>query len=88
MLAKKDPRQDRRDNIYRFHTLHELLDLYSDFLSTHQMEAVIRDSGRIFVERDTASEQETRLQFIKKCEYIMETLVSMKEAGIRHGMAG
>ena len=77
---------DRRNNIFRFHTLLELLDHYSDFLSAQQMEAVIRDSARIFVERDWASEQQTRLQFIKKCEYIMEALVSMKEATVRHGI--
>lgn len=77
---------DRRNNIFRFHTLLELLDHYSDFLSAQQMEAVIRDSARVFVERDWASEQQTRLQFIKKCEYIMEALVSMKEATVRHGM--
>ena len=87
MQARNDPGSDRRNNIYRFHTLLELLDHYSEFLSAQQMEAVIRDSARVFVERDWASEQETRLQFIKKCEYIMEALVSMKEATLKHGMA-
>ena len=77
---------DRRNNIYRFHTLLDLLEHYSEFLSAQQMEAVIRDSARIFVERNWISEQETRLQFIKKCEYVMEALVSMKEATLRHGM--
>jgi hypothetical protein len=77
---------DRRNNIFRFHTLLELLDHYSDFLSAQQMEAVIRDSAKVFLERDWASEQQTRLQFIKKCEYIMEALVSMKEATVRHGL--
>jgi hypothetical protein len=71
---------ERRNNIYRFHTLMELLDHYSDFLSAQQMEAVIRDAAKVFVERDWAGEQETRLQFVKKCEYIMEALVTMKEA--------
>jgi hypothetical protein len=71
---------ERRINIYRFHTLMELLDHYSDFLSAQQMEAVIRDAAKVFVERGWASEQETRLQFVKKCEYIMEALVTMKEA--------
>ncbi len=84
MLAQNG--SDRRNNIFRFHTLLELLGHYSDFLSAQQMEAVIRDSARVFVERDWASEQQTRLQFIKKCEYIMEALVSMKEATVRHGM--
>jgi hypothetical protein len=86
MQARNDPGSDRRNNIYRFHTLLELLDHYSEFLSAQQMEAVIRDSARVFVERDWASEQETRLQFIKKCEYIMEALVAMKEATLKHGM--
>jgi hypothetical protein len=71
---------DRRNNIYRFHTLLELLDHFSQHLSAQQMEAVIRDSARGFVERGWASEQETRLQFIKKCEYIMDALVTMREA--------
>ena len=87
MLAKNDSGSERRNNIYRFHTLLELLDHYSEFLSAQQMEAVIRDSARIFVERDWVSEQETRLQFIKKCEYIMEALVAMKEAALKHGIA-
>jgi hypothetical protein len=77
---------DRRNNIYRFHTLLELLDHYSEFLSAQQMEAVIRDAAKVFVERDWASEQETRLQFIKKAEYIMEALVTMKAATLKHGM--
>ena len=88
MLSRNDSGSDRRNNIYRFHTLMELLDHYSEFLSAQQMEAVIRDSARVFVERDWASEQETRLQYIKKCEYIMEALVAMKEASFKHGIAG
>lgn len=76
---------ERRNNIYRFHTLLELLDNYSEFLSAQQMEAVVRDAAKVFVERHWASEQETRLQFVKKCEYIMEALVTMKEAIMRPG---
>lgn len=76
---------ERRNNIYRFHTLLELLDHYSEFLSAQQMEAVVRDAAKIFVERNWASEQETRLQFVKKVEYIMEALVTMKEATVKHG---
>lgn len=78
--------QDRRSHTFRFQTLLELLDHYSDFLTAQQMEAVIRDSARIFVERDFVNEQQTRLEFIKKCEYIMEALVSMKEATVHHGI--
>lgn len=85
MLAHNGSGSDRRSNIYRFHTLLELLEHYSEFLSAQQMETVIRDSSQVFAERDWASEQETRLQFIKKCECIMEALVSMKEAAFRHG---
>ncbi|HLP40792.1 MAG TPA: hypothetical protein VK465_04735 [Fibrobacteria bacterium] len=76
---------ERRNDIYRFHTLLELLDHYSEFLSSQQMEAVIRDAAKVFVERHWASEQETRLQFVKKCEYIMEALVIMKEATLHPG---
>lgn len=86
MQGRNDPGADRRNNIYRFHTLLELLEHFSDFLSAQQMEAVIRDSARVFVEREWASEQETRLQFIKKCEYLMEALVAMKESSVRHGL--
>ena len=78
MLASNG--SDRRNNIFRFHTLLELLENYSQSLSAQQMEAVIRDSARGFVEREWASEQETRLQFIKKCEYVMEALVTLREA--------
>ncbi len=77
---------ERRNNIFRFPTLLDLLNHYSEFLSAQQMEAVIRDASRLFVERVWGSEQDTRLQFIKKCEYIMEALVSMKEATTRHGI--
>ena len=79
---------ERRNNIYRFHTLLELLDHYSEFLSAQQMEAVVRDAAKVFVERHWAREQETRLQFVKKCEYIMEALVTMKEATLRHDFSG
>jgi hypothetical protein len=85
MLGQKGG-DERRNNIYRFHTLLELLDHYSEFLSAQQMEAVIRDAAKVFVERSWASEQETRLQFIKKTEYIMEALVTMKAATLKHGI--
>jgi hypothetical protein len=85
MLDKKGG-DERRNNIYRFHTLLDLLDHYSEFLSAQQMEAVIRDTAKVFVERSWASEQETRLQFIKKTEYIMEALVTMKAATLKHGI--
>lgn len=84
MLAPNS--SDRRNTVFRFQTLLELLSHYSEFLTAQQMEAVTRDSARIFVERDWASEQQTRLEFIKKCEYIMEALVSMKEATVKHGI--
>ena len=77
---------ERRNHTFRFQSLLELLDHYSDFLTAQQMETVIRDSARIFVERDFVNEQQTRLEFIKKCEYIMEALVSMKEATVQHGI--
>ena len=77
---KPSGRNERRNNIYRFHTLLEMLDHYGQSLSAQQMEAVIRDTAKVFLERDWASEQETRLQFIKKCEYVMEALVTMKGA--------
>lgn len=86
MLAKKDSKNDRRNDIYLFHTLFELLEYYAEFLSAQQMETVIRDSAQLFVERGSASERETRLQYIKKCEQLMEALVSMKESGLRHGI--
>ena len=88
MQGRNDPGAERRTNIYRFHTLLELLEYFSEFLSAQQMEAVIRDSARVFMEREWASEQETRLQFVKKCEYLMEALVALKESAVRHGLPG
>ena len=87
MQARSESGSERRNTIYRFHTLLELLDHYSEFLSAPQMEAVIRDSAKVFVERDWATDQVTRLQYIKKCEYLMETRVAMKEATLKHGLA-
>ena len=87
-MQGRNDASERRNDIYRFHTLLELLDHYSEFLSAQQLEAVIRDSAQGFQERDVASEQETRLQYVKKCEYIMEALVAMKEGALRHGLAG
>lgn len=86
MRGRHETAGERRNDIYRFHTLQEMLEYFSDFLSAQQMEAVIRDSARVFVEREWASEQESRLQFIKKCEYVMEALVAMKEGALRHGL--
>ena len=86
MHGSEEPGSERRNAEYRFQSLLELLEYYSEFLSDQQCEAVIRDSARVFVERGYVSEQETRLQFVKKCEYLMEALVAMKEVSIRHAL--
>lgn len=78
-------KQERRQQIFRFQTLVELLAHYSEFLTHHQMEMVVKDSARLFLDRDNADEQQSRLEYIKKCEYIMEALVAMKAATVHHG---
>ncbi len=76
---------ERREPIFRFQSLLELLGHYSEFLTAQQMEAVIRDSSQTFMERSNGDANQSRLEFIKKCEYIMEALVAMKAATVKHG---
>lgn len=84
-MVSRKLEKERRNTVFRFQTLLELLGHYSDFLTPQQMETVVRDSARLFLERDEADDRKTRLEYIKKCEYIMEALVAMKEATVHHG---
>lgn len=80
------PIKDRRSEDYHFYSLMELFEYFSNFLSREEMDTVVRESAQGFVPRQFESEEGTRLQFVKKCEYGMDTLAQLKEAGVYTGL--
>lgn len=72
---------ERRTDAYPFKTLRDLIVHYSDFLPMQKIEAAIQASATIFSCRHTASREEERLQFIKRCESALKAdLVMLQEA--------
>lgn len=78
--------KERRSEDYHFYSLMELFEYYSNFLSREEMDTVIRESAQGFVPHQFESEEMTRLQFVKKCEYGMDTLAQLKDAVVYTGL--
>lgn len=75
---------ERRNDTYHFQTLRDLIVHYSDFLPMQKIESTIQESAHIFSCRRTASREEERLQFIKRCESSLKAdLVMLQEAFAR-----
>ena len=73
------PLDERRTDRYTFTSLKGMLKYFSAYLEKQEIEEVVEASKVGFVERKDATAEDTKLQFIKKCEY---TLVRMlKTAG-------
>ncbi len=81
-----NPRKERRSEEYHFYSLMELFEYFSNFLSREEMDTVVRESAQGFVPRQYETEEVTRLQFVRKCEYAMDTLAQLKEAGVYTGL--
>ena len=81
-----NPNKDRRSEDYNFHSLMALFEYFSNSLSSEEMDNVVRESSQGFSPRQFESEEITRLQFLKKCEYGMDTLAQLKEVGVYTGL--
>ncbi len=79
-------KKERRSEEHHFYSLMELFEFFSNFLSLEEMDTVVRESAQGFVARHFESEERTRLQFVKKCEYAMDMVAQLKEAGDRTGL--
>jgi hypothetical protein len=73
-----DPVEERRTNRYIFASMKALIRYFSPWYAAEDLEAVIREAQAGFVARQDASQEETHLQVIKKCEFI---LVQRLQAG-------
>jgi hypothetical protein len=75
---------ERRNDSYPFQSLRDLIVHYADFLPMQKIETTIQESAGIFSCRRTASREEERLQFIKRCESALKAdLVMLQEAFAR-----
>jgi hypothetical protein len=79
---------ERRTESYNFQTLRDLIVHYSDFLPMQKIESTIQESAHVFSCRHTATREEERLQFIKRCESSLKAdLVMLQEAFARKSSA-
>jgi hypothetical protein len=62
---------ERRTNRYTFTSMKALQGYFSTWLAEEDIRQVVEDARIGFVVRRGASQEETRLQFLKKCEYSM-----------------
>ncbi|MBF0432121.1 MAG: hypothetical protein HQK83_12630 [Fibrobacteria bacterium] len=63
--------QKQRSSIYAFSSQKELKKYFKHFFSGKEIEQVLKTARKGFVERVGTPEEETELQFIKKCELIL-----------------
>jgi hypothetical protein len=81
---KSSKSTERRNDSYPFQSLRELIVHFSDFLPMQKIESTIQENALIFSCRRTASREEERLQFIKRCESSLKAdLVMLQEAFAR-----
>lgn len=62
---------ERRTNRYTFTSMKALQGYFSTWLAEEDIRQVVEDAKVGFIVRRGASQEETRLQFLKKCEYCM-----------------
>lgn len=77
-----ESKRDRRSEDFHFYSLLELFDYFSNFLSSEEMDTAVRESAQGFTPRQFETDEMIRLQFVKKCEFVMDTLAQLKEAGV------
>lgn len=80
-----NPRKVRRTEDYHFYSLMELFEYFSNFLSREETDSAVRESAHGFVLRQFETEEGTRLQFVKRCEFAMDLLAQLKEVGVYPG---
>ena len=66
---------ERRTGRYTFTSLKALRGYFGAWLAEEEIEELVETAKIGFVQRAGCSEEETRLQFLKKCEYQMVRLL-------------
>jgi hypothetical protein len=66
---------ERRTHRYTFTSMKALRGYFSTWLPEERIEELVENAKIGFVPRSGNSEEETRLQFLKKCEYQMVRLL-------------
>jgi hypothetical protein len=60
---------ERRTNRYTFTSMKALVRYFSSWLSEEEIDDLVESAKSGFSVRQGCNEEETRLQFLKKCEY-------------------
>ena len=60
--------RENRSHIYAFQSERELIRFFSKELEKIELKRIIQEFKKNFVRRENTSEEDTRLQFYKKCE--------------------
>lgn len=69
------PLDERRSSRYTFTSRKVLVRYFSSWLPEEEIEEIVEKAKTDFVTRQGYSEEETRLQFLKKCEYSLVRLL-------------
>lgn len=69
------PLDERRTNRYTFTSVKALSRYFSAWLAKEEIEAMVDEAKIGFKNRHGCSDDETRLQFLKKCEYSLVRLL-------------
>src|SRR5262245_55868688 len=66
---------ERRTGRYTFTSMKALVNYFGTWLSEEEIDGMVKHAKIGFAIRSGATEEETRLQFLKKCEYSMVRLL-------------
>jgi hypothetical protein len=69
------PLDERRTSRYTFTTLKALKGYFRAWLAEEEIEELVENAKIGFTQRAGCSDEETRLQFLKKCEYKLVRLL-------------
>ena len=67
---------NREEPVYNFVSYSKLVAHFSQWLPEHYVIAAIENEKLVFVVRREVSLEETRLQFLKKCEILLEQVMA------------
>jgi hypothetical protein len=69
---------ERRKSAYVFNSMPALMEFFSEFLPRPILDVEVKLAARHFVKRKDVAEDETRLQFIRKCQGAMTRRVQSR----------
>jgi hypothetical protein len=70
---------ERRSQHYTFEKQKRLVNFFSGWMDKKKIRNIIQNAQNSFVIRDGASDEDTRLQFLKKCEYSLLKQMKYKQ---------